>query len=404
MQLYDGSFTMWPGGTSTYAWGSVHATHFLVEARKAGVPYPEELLRGAMNWLKEYLASLPDNRYPSAEKDDFTTKAYGTYVLALSGEKPLGWIEYLKENQTNMWPSGAIWLAGAAALTEGRPDALRALGLKGGSAPAESRYRTLESDVRNDAQLLSLWMEVEPGASEAVQLAARLLKAGMENRWYSTQDNAAVLMALGRYSLKVGTEKAQLEGALFDAEKKELLPFRSGSSASIPVSDLPESGLVFSVNGTGSGYYSWTLLGYPVSRPNPESRGLKVTSTWLDEKGNKLDPSRPVPQGMRIQVVLTLVPSLPVSNLALSCLLPAGLEIENPRLSDEGEEASLFRSDVRDDRLLLFADRLSEAATYRFRVRAVTKGTFAVPPLSAEGMYDPEIRFIGETPAPLVIE
>ena len=92
-------------------------THFLVEARKAGVPYPEEMLRGAMNWLKEYLASLPDNRYPSAEKDDFTTKAYGTYVLALSGEKPLGWIEYLKENQTNMWPSGAIWLAGAAALT-----------------------------------------------------------------------------------------------------------------------------------------------------------------------------------------------------------------------------------------------------------------------------------------------
>ena len=105
-----------------------------------------------------------------------------------------------------------------------------------------------------------------------------------------------------------------------------------------------------------------------------------------------------------VQVVLTLVPSLPVSNLALSCLLPAGLEIENPRLSDEGEEASLFRSDVRDDRLLLFADRLSEAATYRFRVRAVTKGTFAVPPISAEGMYDPEIRFIGETPAPLVIE
>lgn len=404
MQLYDGSFTMWPGGTSTYAWGSVYATHFLVEARKAGVPYPEEMLRGAMNWLKEYLASLPDNRYPSAEKDDFTTKAYGTYVLALSGEKPLGWIEYLKENQTNMWPSGAIWLAGAAALTEGRPDALRALGLKGGSAPAESRYRTLESDVRNDAQLLSLWMEVESGASEAVQLAARLLKAGEENRWYSTQDNAAVLMALGRYSLKVGTEKAQLEGALLDAEKKELLQFRSGSSASAAVSDLPESGLVLSVNGTGSGYYSWTLLGYPVDRPEPESRGLKVTSTWLDEKGNKLDPSRPVPQGMRIQVVLTLVPSLPVSNLALSCLLPAGLEIENPRLSDEGEEASLFRSDVRDDRLLLFADRISEAATYRFRVRAVTKGTFAMPPISAEGMYDPEIRFIGETPAPLVIE
>ena len=40
---------------------------------------------------------------------------------------------------------------------------------------------------------------------------------------------------------------------------------------------------------------------------------------------------------------------------------------------------------------------------YRFKVRAVTKGTFAVPPLSAEGMYDPEVRFVGETPPPLVI-
>ena len=52
----------------------------------------------------------------------------------------------------------------------------------------------------------------------------------------------------------------------------------------------------------------------------------------------------------------------------------------------------------------MLPERDEEAATYRFRVRAVTKGTFAMPPISAEGMYDPEIRFIGETPAPLVIE
>lgn len=412
MQLYDGSFTMWPGGTYTYAWGSIYAAHFLVEARKAGIKYPEEMLQGVINWLKQYLASLPDNRYPSAEKDDFTTKAYGAYVLALNGEKPLGWIEYLKENQANMWPSGVIWLAGATALIEGRPDALRALKSPSAAISAEARHRTLESDVRNDAQLLSLWMEVDPSAPEATQLAGRLLKAGTENRWYSTQENAAVLMALGRYSLKVGNEKAQLEGTLLDAEKKELLAFRSGTPASLAVSDLPESGIVLSAKGTGNGYYSWTILGNPVAHPKPESRGLKVQSEWLDEKGKELDWSKPVPQGTRIQVVLTLLPTLPVSNLALSYLLPAGLELENPRLlgaeakEDEEESASYgsIHTDVRDDRLLLFVDHLSEAITYRFRVRAVTKGTFAVPPISAEGMYDPEVHFIGETPAPLVIK
>ena len=404
MQLYDGSFTMWPGGTSTYAWGSVYAAHFLVEARKAGVNYPEEMLQGALNWLKQYLASLPNSKYPSAEKDDFTTKAYGAYVLALNGERPLGWIEYLKENQSNMWPSGPIWLAGATALIEGRPDALRNMGTRSGTLPADARYRTLESDVRNDAQLLSLWTEVEPGAPEAAQLAAGLLKAGAENRWYSTQDNAAVLMALGRYSLKVGSEKPQLKGTLFDTERKELLPFRSGAPSSIAVTDLPESHVTLSLEGTGSGYYSWTLRGYPLAQPKPESRGLKVRSAWFDEKGNALDPSQSVPQGMRIQVALTLEPARPLSNLALSFLLPAGLEIENPRLSGEEEAERGVLSDMRDDRLLLFVDRLEKPMTYRFQVRAVTKGTFAVPPISAEGMYDPDVCFIGTTPAPLVVK
>ena len=107
---------------------------------------------------------------------------------------------------------------------------------------------------------------------------------------------------------------------------------------------------------------------------------------------------------MKIQVALTLEPARPLSNLALSFLLPAGLEIENPRLSGEEEAERGVLSDMRDDRLLLFVDRLEKPMTYRFQVRAVTKGTFAVPPISAEGMYDPDVCFIGTTPAPLVVK
>ena len=407
MQLYDGSFGLWPGSTSTYSWGSVYAAHFLTEARKAGVNYPEEMLQGVLNWMKQFLASLPGNRYSTEEKDDFTAKAYAVYVLALNGEKPLGWIEYLKENQINMWPSGPIWLAGATALIEGRPDALRALGTgEGGKASAESRYATLESEVRNSAQLLSLWTEVDPGAPEVGTLVARLLKYGKENRWYGTQENASVMMALGRYSLKVGSEKSQLEGAVLDAEGKELLPFRSGASSAIALADLPASGGLLSLKGTGRGYYSWTITGTPKERPDPENRGLEVRSVWLDEKGKELDLGKPVPQGTRIQVELTLNPGLPIGNLAVSCLLPAGLELENPRLSDAEEGAQPYgvRSDIRDDRLLIFFDRLSGQTTYRFQVRAVTKGTFTVPPISAEGMYDPDVHFIGETPAALTVK
>jgi uncharacterized protein YfaS (alpha-2-macroglobulin family) len=95
--------------------------------------------------------------------------------------------------------------------------------------------------------------------------------------------------------------------------------------------------------------------------------------------------------------------------VVISYLLPGGLELENPRLRDEAEqgqeqETPGVRYDVRDDRLLIFVDRLTQVTEYRFTMRAVTRGNFAVPPLAAEGMYDPDIRFVGSVGENLVIE
>ena len=87
-----------------------------------------------------------------------------------------------------------------------------------------------------------------------------------------------------------------------------------------------------------------------------------------------------------------------VNNLALSYLLPAGFELENPRLDDGHDDAETYTgvvSDIRDDRLVLFFGRLSGERSYGFSMRAVTRGTFKVPQISATGMYDPTIRFTG---------
>ncbi len=404
MQLYNGSFAAWPGNGSPYAWGSVYAAHFLLEARDAGVSYPEDMLEGVMSWLKQYLASMPSYQYPTQERDDFTTKAYAAYVLALAGEKPLGWLEYLREHQKSMWPSGSIWLAGAQALIDGRADALRDLSLSSSSMPGEARWQTLESDVRNTALLLSLWLEVEPQSTEAVDLAARLVKQAQTGKWFNTQDNAAALMALARYNLKVGGGKASLKGTLTGGGK-DLLAYESGSASSLPVSGLPED-LVLDVSGEGKGYYSWSVTGTPKSQPRAERKGINVECNWLDDQGNTVDLTQPIPQGTKLQAILTLKPSAPVSNLAVSCLLPAGFEIENPRL-DDGVGSTVgygIVSDVRDDRLLLFFDRLGEETVYGFKVRAVTRGTFVVPPISAVGMYDPAVRFTGRAQPDLTIE
>jgi uncharacterized protein YfaS (alpha-2-macroglobulin family) len=416
MQLYDGSFVKWPGNASPYNWGSVYAAHFLVEARKAGVDYPEEMLNSALNWLKQFLASIPDsNRYQHRETDDFTTKAYAAYVLALNGEKPLSWLQYLGENKDRMWPSGRIWLAGAYALVEGKADVLRELGeWRADSLTPEALYETLDSNVRNAAQLLSIWTEIEPKSPEATRLVQQLLSWGKQDRWYSTQENAAVTMALGRYVVRAGYEKAQLEGVLKSGEEEktgegnEIATFRSGEKTSLEVADLPGS-LTLSTRGTGSGYYAWSVTGTPSSAPSPARKGLVLEYRWADRKGEPLSSSEPLPktldQGTEILATLTLKPSLPLTNVVISYLLPGGLELENPRLQNDGEqETPGVRYDVRDDRLLIFIDRLPQTTEYQFTMRAVTRGNFAVPPLAAEGMYDPDIRFVGAVGENLVIK
>jgi uncharacterized protein YfaS (alpha-2-macroglobulin family) len=428
MQLYDGSFAKWPGDARPYNWGSVYAAHFLAEARRAGIDYPEEMLAAAIGWLKQFIASLPSSSLssssssPSLSPDDFeearrygethdmTTKAYAAYVLALYGEKPLGWLHYLKENEQRMWPSGRIWLAGAYALLEGRADALRNLGEGGGvwddAVPEAAALReTLDSAVRNTAQLLSLWVEVEPRAPEAARLVQRLLAWGRENRWYGTQENAAVATALGRYLLKAGREKSALEGVLADGDRP-ILAFRSGERAAIDLRDLPEKpSLRIRAVGTGSGYYSWAATGTPSRAPEPARRGLSVECFWTDREGTSFPEGAPFAQGTEVVVTLRIAPGVSVDDVAVSCLLPAGMEIENPRLTDgDAPQAPGVRYDIRDDRLLLFIDRLSRVTDYRFVMRAVTRGIFTRPPLSAEGMYDPGVRFVGEAEESIIIK
>ncbi|MEO8551917.1 MAG: hypothetical protein ABI678_18200, partial [Kofleriaceae bacterium] len=95
-------------------------------------------------------------------------------------------------------------------------------------------------------------------------------------------------------------------------------------------------------------------------------------------------------------------------NIALVDRLPAGLEIENPRLGrttkpdwvkDEDQWATDFMN-MRDDRIEAFGTlppHTSKKLVYT--VRAVTAGKFTLPPIEAEAMYDATLwaRAKGET-------
>ncbi|MBC8073809.1 MAG: hypothetical protein IAG13_36155, partial [Deltaproteobacteria bacterium] len=62
-------------------------------------------------------------------------------------------------------------------------------------------------------------------------------------------------------------------------------------------------------------------------------------------------------------------------------------------------------TDLRDDRMLLFADQLPAGVyTYSYTARATTIGKFLLPPVKAEEMYEPERFGHGSSSRVTVIE
>jgi len=119
------------------------------------------------------------------------------------------------------------------------------------------------------------------------------------------------------------------------------------------------------------------------------------------EDGKQLNKNDIV-QGQVVIVEISAEADLNYQNIVILDMLPAGFEIENPRIKTrvgsslaKNKDFEPDHIDVRDDRLLIFTDMPSENKfTYRYVVRAVTRGDFILPPISAECMYDPSIKSI----------
>ncbi len=478
MQRADGGFAMWPGerayGGKPYAWGSAYATHLLVEARNTGLNVvPPDGFRAAIRQLKLYLSSplRPSRDTGYGLGYELSTRAYIVYVLTLNGEPPLGWMQFLRDQGNTLNTSARIFLAGAYALAEGKPDALKDLGKE---PYTDGDYGwSYESPLRNEALRLLMWASVDPFAEEAATFAARLVEAANKGRLQNTQESAMTVLALGRYMEKTSAARKPYTAEAEAVTKQGAHRLGSFSQGQTPAygtdklipqgadAPLPVKVAVKGEQGKapeGAIYYSWVTTGVPVTPPKPEEKGVRVMRRWLlaDEatrmeswkvqKNGTRVPNSPViqvEQGDRITVTLFIEADKEINSLVLSDILPGGFEIENPNLvapSDRGDSGSGreenneedsgdygegnvpeslsqqwatvndtppfgairllnglngVRAEMRDDRLVLFVNTLPQRSAFTYNLRAVSRGTFLLPPTAAEGMYDADIHSAG---------
>lgn len=392
MQTHSGAFSFWPGYREPYSWGSVYATDFMVEAEKAGYAVPKSAKDNALNYLERLLSS-------SDEDVSLDLKAYSCFVLSKAGRIKASWIRRLQEVKKDLMPCSRFQLAASLAamgdkkavadiLGEGYPD----------TKVKRETGDSLNSYARENAIVLSAYMDLDPNNAIVPTLVKRLENAMKDGNWGTTQDNAMALLALGKYARFIEGQDANYTGSV-SIGKDLIAEFSQDKETNVKGIDLGGKSIDLSVQGKGSAYYYWSAEGVPTSgKAEEKDKGIKVRRSFLTKDGGLLAMGD-IKQGQIIVVDILIKGDLAYKNVVVEDLLPACFEIENPRIATS-ESVEWIRQDIiepqhidiRDDRFLIFTDLPSgKAVHYRYVVRAVTKGDFTLPAVSASCMYDPNI-------------
>ena len=399
MQLENGAFSYWEGGSRVNSRAFIYAAHFMTEAKAAGLKVDENVWNNMIYQLKRRVAVSYDSGSLYSGGSNVGNTVYGLYVLALSGENVYSKLNYIYEGYyDSLKTHDKARLASAfAAAGEAKTAKSILADLKGFDA-YQRLYRQsggdFASNARDLAVILDSFVEVDPESEKIPVITERLMGLAKQGRWGSTQENAYAFLAIGKAlkrskSLITKAEITLGDGSNVDFDKEVLLK----------TPELLKGEVRIEVAGEGEVAYVWEAVGIDKAPASLQvDHGLQVRRTFLDKDGKRADLSK-VKQGTLL-VAEIKIKSLDgeLKNIAVTDLLPSGLEIENPRLSTSSsltwikQDISPDYLDIRDDRLTAFFTVPDEERTYYYTTRAVTAGNFKVPSIHAEAMYNPDIN------------
>jgi uncharacterized protein YfaS (alpha-2-macroglobulin family) len=407
MQLYNGSLSYWPGGAEESWFGSAYAAHFLAEAQKAGYDVNEEFLRRIQGYLAkkvkernfEYYGYYDGVGQYRARTIPAKTIFYSLYVLALANKPDFATMNYYKANRDSLSLDSRYLLATAYFLA-GDKSAYRSLLPKAfdGERAVRAFGGSFTSYVRDEAIALSAMMDVEPENPQIGQMTKHLSEQLKTARYLSTQENGMALVALGKAARRAAATDLQ---AAVSAGGQKIADFTGEDLILTGAGKETLAGKQISIvasGGQGTLYYFWETEGVSADGSFPEEDSyLQARRSFLSRSGQPINPDA-IMQNDLVVVKLSLASlnKATVDNVVLTDMLPAGFEIENPRVGAVAElswirdNAEPQYIDIRDDRINIFTRADGVMRHYYYLARAVSKGSYRLGPVSADAMYNGE--------------
>ncbi|MGE3988927.1 alpha-2-macroglobulin family protein [Pseudorhodoplanes sp.] len=388
----NGSFGLWSSGGDD-PWLDAYVSDFLTRARERGFAVPEVAFRLALDRLRNNIATAPE---PS--KDGGRELSYALYVLARNGAAPVGDLRYIADTKL-----------AAVATPIAKAQIAAALGLLGDKARADRVFQAaldqlspqpkLEfgrqdygSALRDSAALVTLASESNAPRPTIAAGVSRIEAARQLSVQTSTQENAWLVLAARAISKDAAGVAMTVNGT---ARKGAL--YRSVNAAGLAAAPLR-------VENTGEETLQAvvSVTGAPIVPEPAAESGFKIERNYFTLDGEPVDIAN-AKRNQRYAVVLKITEAQPqFGRIIVADYLPAGLEIDNPRLVSSGETGTLGwielakapeHAEFRDDRFTAAFNRDGKDAaifTVAYVVRAVAPGTYTHPQAMVEDMYRPD--------------
>ncbi len=404
LQLINGGLSTWQAGDSENWWATAYAAHFLQEAQKADFQVNSIIFGKILEFLTAKTnTQTTETEYQRNADGSYTNRIiarreaiYSLYALALAGKANRSMMNYYKSN-IGLLSTDEKYLLASAFGQIGDQNSFKTLlpakiGIDNSDRQNGGSY---SSPIRNMALVLNTLLETDPNNLQIPAMAKQLSTAVKNSYWLNTQEQAFTFLAFGKLAKQANN--ATVTGTVLS--NKKLLASFDGKDL------LLKSGLgnqlLLNTLGTGNLYYFAQSEGLSnTGKVQETDNGLVVRKTFYNRLGQLISPTS-FTQNQLIVVKISLANSsgLSVENIVITDMLPAGLEIENPRISPERELAWITNQsqpdhfDLRDDRINYFTTIGGNTGrSFYYMARAVSKGTFTMGPVSADAMYNNDLR------------
>jgi len=320
---------------------------------------------------------------------------YSLYVMAVGGQPNRALMNYYKSNSALLTMDEKYLLAAAFYLTADRAayneilpkqyHEFESLKATGGS---------FYSTTRNLAISLHALVETDMDNPQVPEMSRNLSAQLRKGRYLNTQELVFSFLALGKMAREAN--KSNVSATI--KVNGEMVGNFANTDRVIENDKLKGQKVNITSSGTGILYYFYETEGLSSTGKYEQiDNFMRVRKDFFDRFGNPLKNNTFKQNDLIVvRISISSLQNMYIENVVITDMLPAGFEIENPRLT-EGREYEWTQEnraypqhfDIRDDRINYYLLR-SSRQIYYYAVRAVSPGNYRMGPVSAEAMYNGE--------------